>query len=92
MSPVSQEFQVGKIWPNPATEAVHVELQLSKPQVVHVEVHDLQGKWIKSFEPEMMMEGASSYKLEVADFSPGQYILKITSAHGLFANRILVKQ
>lgn len=92
LSPVSQAFSVGNIWPNPAVDVTNIMLHLSKPQLIRTEVYDLQGKLVKSVDPVLVIEGAHKTKIDMAEFAPGQYIVKIISESGLFATRMLYKQ
>ncbi len=92
LSPVSQDFSAGNIWPNPAADVVNIMLHHSKPQLVRTEVYDLEGRLVKSVEPVLLPEGTHEMKMDVAEFAPGQYVLKIISDTGLFAARMLYKQ
>ena len=91
LSPVSSDFSAGNIWPNPAAGQVNIMLHLSRPQMIGTEVYDLQGKLVKSVGPALVTEGSNEMKIDLADITPGQYVLKITSDTGLFATRMLYK-
>lgn len=92
LTPVSEEFQVVSLWPNPVLNDVNLEIRLNKTGHVYAQVFDLQGKRVKDFTPQSLLEGNNRYRLNIADLNSGQYLLKITSDSGLFATRVLLKQ
>lgn len=65
------------IWPNPASDLLH--LQLDRPmRGTTVEVHDLLGRKVL----EQALESSASPTVEVGQLQPGHYLLRIVPAHG----------
>lgn len=91
LSPVTYDFKVGNIWPNPADHEVNIMLHLSKPHWIQVDIYDVQGRLVKNIDPVLMTDGDNELTVIVDYLAPSQYILKFSSDNGLFATRILLK-
>lgn len=77
-----RELKDLKIWPNPATERIHIEASES---ILSVQLLDPTGKVVSI--PEYV-PGAQT--LELRNVPQGLYLLKCVSAHGLALRKIVV--
>ena len=93
LSPVSEDFQVGALWPNPSVSLANFSISLATPQGVTSEVFDVQGRLIQSFKHGFLSAGQHELNLDLRGLSRGRYMLKISSRSSpIFATRILVKK
>lgn len=92
VSPVTEEFQVGSIWPNPAVNWAKFDLQISSSQIIQTELFDLQGKLLQASKADILPAGSHEITVNVNELSAGEYLLKVTSNNGLFATRLFIKE
>jgi len=82
--PVIQDPSVISIYPNPATDKLHVVL---KEKAVKMELFDLNGKIIKS-----QKANSASEIIDLAGFETGAYLLKVTLKGGNSHSTMILKQ
>ena len=84
-----QEAQLLKIevWPNPARQFAHLNLELSQAGKYHLQAFKLSGQpvWVSN---QNFQSGTNRVDLPVASWMPGLYILEITN--GRFSQRLKV--
>lgn len=91
LSPVSEDFQVGNVWPNPAHNVLSVQLHITESQFVQAEIYDLRGRLVRQTDLEFVLDNSNEFQVNVEGIAPGQYLLKVTSGNGLFASRVFYK-
>lgn len=92
-SPVSEHFQVGSLWPNPANGVAYFMVSLKESHGVYSELYDIHGRLVKRFDHGLHGQGQHEMVLDIANLASGRYLLKIGSKNNsLFATRILLKQ
>jgi hypothetical protein len=66
-----------KLFPNPATEHVSVEYNLSEPGNVTAEVFNLSGQRVATVFSKEEQQGKFNHPWNVSNLNPGKYILKV---------------
>lgn len=93
LSPVSEDFQVGMLWPNPSAHTAQFLLSLTASQEVYSELFDLNGRLVQRYNHGRCVQGEHEMAINIAHLSKGRYLLKISSGQSqLFATRILLKE
>jgi hypothetical protein len=87
----TEGIEIGNMYPNPATDKVHVELMVKKPVDISMTITDMSGKVLVN---EAFGTIANSQYLSVATtaLSTGMYILSIRSGNETIASRRLLKK
>lgn len=76
--PLSNNFEL-KIFPNPATEYVMVDLQSEEIKDGIIQMYDMNGRLVYN-EKFNVIEGPN--RIDLADLNSSQYILKVSTASG----------
>lgn len=71
------------IFPNPATQTFHLQ---SGKSIIRVEISDLFGRVLKSIPAQNQIE----MDIDVSDFSPGGYLVRIYTQESTFATQTLL--
>jgi len=74
------EEKVIRIYPNPATDYVHIELQNAERGAYHISVFDLAGRQVYHSEILINLD-AATMGMETSGWAPGMYAVRITGAH-----------
>lgn len=75
-----------KLFPNPATDKLVINLSNTKTTKAQLEVFDIVGSKVKSIGE---TDFSSNYTLDIADLAKGQYIVKLTSVDGIITRKFL---
>lgn len=75
----SNEFTAFNVYPNPVSDLLRIELSLTKPETVNVEVIDLLGKVVKTEQFNEASSGKTLMNLNVSDLSAGIYTVRVNS-------------
>jgi hypothetical protein len=68
------------VWPNPATETVHIE----GSEVAEVQVYNAMGQLVKTVQ--------GSNEINVSSLAEGVYLLRVTAIDGnMFVNCLIIK-
>ena len=70
--------------PNPATDATTLLIQANSEELFQVEILDLNGRLIRTFE----MNGGTTAGVDVADLSAGSYFVKVFNDNKMTAKRL----
>ncbi|MEX1189227.1 MAG: T9SS type A sorting domain-containing protein [Bacteroidia bacterium] len=73
------EFTSFNLYPNPAKDLVRIELSLTKPETVTVEVFDMLGQRVKFEQFNEAGNGISVLPLNVSELSSGIYTVRVGS-------------
>lgn len=82
-----------QLFPNPAREAVSLKFELSKAQIMDIGLYDQAGKRVQLIQQGYWMQ-PGPYELEIrlrADLVPGMYVLRLQTAQGQVAKKILLQ-
>jgi type IX secretion system substrate protein len=71
-----EDYQIEKIYPNPATEFVFVDILSKNYAVVQFELIDILGNTIKKWDKMELTPGRQKIRLELQRFKAGFYLLK----------------
>ena len=77
------------LYPNPAADVLHVMIQSPVALNARIEALDITGKVVYT-EPANIPSGNSSQVIDVKSFSPGIYILQLTSGVQSLHQRFVV--
>lgn len=77
-----------KLWPNPATDLLHMELPHSLEGTVRVKMTDLMGRQISL---PLVSTGRDQLKLSLQPLPPGVYIVVLETGEGILGVKKLVK-
>ncbi len=75
-----------KLFPNPATDKLVINLTNTKTTKAQLEVYDIVGSKVKSIGE---TDFSSNYTLDIADLAKGQYIIKFTSVDCIITRKFL---
>lgn len=75
----SNEFTSFNVYPNPVSDLLRIELSLTKPETVNVEVIDLLGKVVKTEQFNEASTGKTIMNLNVSDLTSGIYTVRVNS-------------
>jgi len=81
-----------RIYPNPATDQIFIELPPTFDPEVRITLSDIPGANILSMETKPRPIGITRVKLDVHHFPPGLYFLKIESGTMTTIRKVLLKQ
>jgi hypothetical protein len=79
-------------YPNPFSNELTIEVNVSVQSRVNLSVHDIMGHTVKSFDPEMLYPGTERYKWTPANLASGIYICRLAiDDHTFFRKIVLAK-
>jgi hypothetical protein len=73
------EFNSFNMYPNPVRDLLNIELSLSTPQAVSVEVYDMLGQRVRFEEYNQTGTGKSVLPVNVSDLASGIYTVRVSS-------------
>jgi photosystem II stability/assembly factor-like uncharacterized protein len=78
--------------PNPARESFRMEYTLDKATDVRAEVFDLSGKLVKSLVSGHEDKGSHSRDFQTSVFTPGMYLLRLSTSRSCFVKKLIINQ
>jgi len=78
------------IYPNPASEFVHLEFMLKQKDEVNIFVYDLQGRIVRSVNPKVYNTGSHKVSLDCYDLSKGTYIVQLIAGNKKTTSKLVV--
>ncbi|HKK66992.1 MAG TPA: T9SS type A sorting domain-containing protein, partial [Bacteroidales bacterium] len=91
--PVSVEDEVADelhLYPNPASERVHLNAKLVRSGDLDISITDISGNLVRRISKENVMVGSHRFSLRVDDLSPGMYLLTLRSGSDVWNKRFVV--
>lgn len=79
------------IYPNPVNEKMLMRYSLVKSSDVHIEIFDLVGKQVYSFN-ENKTAGTHNHEIDVKDLGNGVYICRIHTSEGFYTEKLLINR
>lgn len=79
------------LYPNPAIDFTQVEFDLASPEIVRIELYDLNGRLIAMLVHDKMKEGHHVFSFSMANLPSGTYLLKFTGEQGYSSAKRVVK-
>ena len=86
--PDQEDYQIEKIYPNPAKEYVFVDIFSKKYALVQFELIDILGNTVKKWEKMELTPGIQKIRLELQRFNAGFYLLKADNDGQVIIKRI----
>lgn len=83
-----------KLYPNPASTEVYLQVPNSSVKITAVALNDQEGKLIKTLlaGEDLVLEGNARYNFDISGMSDGVYVLKVfTESSGTFSLRLIKK-
>jgi hypothetical protein len=81
-------FLIGKIYPNPATNLLNIELESNEERAAFLQIINASGQ--SYLQKEMALErGQTALKIEVQNLPRGVYFLKVETENGVVVERFL---
>jgi GEVED domain/Secretion system C-terminal sorting domain len=80
-----------KIYPNPAQNELHIDVNINKNTMATIKVLDVTGKLVKQVETELT-KGLNSNVIDLGEIATGVYMLKLTDGKGLNYSQQFSKQ
>jgi hypothetical protein len=82
-----------KVYPNPTTNKITIDFNLSKSQEGSISISNIAGQQIKVLNSKTTFEkGFNSYKFDLSGISPGVYLVSIVTKEGFKTERIIVSE
>jgi len=81
---------LNSIYPNPSKDNIYVDFFLQEKQRVQLDVFNAAGQKVSSFPMTDYFSGKHQLILDVGNYSPNFYLLRMTLQNGLFASRRFV--
>lgn len=78
------------IYPNPASDVIFVDFNLENSSPVSIEIVDLSGKLLKTFEFENIL--SDRINMNVRDLNHGVYFMNIRTEEGFTSERIVISE
>jgi len=66
-----------RVFPNPIKESVNIEFDVKNPQSLTIEVMDIYGKKVKTFEYNILNSGSQLFTLDLGGLTSGIYMLNL---------------
>ncbi|MFN8300309.1 MAG: T9SS type A sorting domain-containing protein [Chitinophagales bacterium] len=77
------------MYPNPATDIIHLRYDLEKNELAIIELIDVMGKIVKSYQ--LSPQNNHSFDISITDLAKGMYLLKFVSANKKMCKRIITQ-
>ncbi len=81
----NQSFFIKKIFPNPVTDIVTVDVQTVNSGNVVVNLYNILGIEVRKFDPIFLSQGEQQFQLDLSMFKQGIYILKVNMSGQVFS-------
>ena len=79
---IANQNNTWKVFPNPASSNIQVQLDLEKEEDVQLSIINAAGQSIRSFQFGTLAKGFQSLDIDVSDLNTGLYLLKLDTALG----------
>lgn len=86
-STIGFEEETLKVWPNPAQNRLHIQLQQINTHNAQLELFDLNGRKVL----QQKMQSNGSQVLEVGNLQKGVYLLKVFTSEGNYTEKVIIQ-
>jgi hypothetical protein len=81
------------VFPNPATDNVNVQVELSESTNCYIMLYDMGGRFLKTIKGKSLITaGKHNFSLSITDIPSGIYIIAIRDDHGNIKSQRFIKQ
>ncbi|MBU0763473.1 MAG: T9SS type A sorting domain-containing protein, partial [Bacteroidetes bacterium] len=88
---VETSLQMVNIFPNPTNGDLNIIFTTTEGRHVYLTIFDLQGRPVEEFSPYSSVPGENLLNLNVADYKPGIYILRLLTGENAVSGRFIKK-
>lgn len=81
-------YKIRKLYPNPASSELNLDLDMFKSQDVRVQIYDLPGS-IMTDETYTLLKGVQSLSLDIDNLERGMYLLKLSTEKGILTSKFI---
>jgi hypothetical protein len=78
------------LYPNPADNSTTVNVTLSTPQKISLEVYDVQGRLVRNVANERISEGTHQFPISLGDMADGIYYVKLITETSTYGKKLIV--
>ena len=89
VDPALEVFQNLSIFPNPASEELHVVFDFSGTENLSLDLTDLAGKKLRNVEDRI--SGHFETRLDVSDLAPGLYLLRLNNGTTALTRKVVIQ-
>lgn len=79
------------IFPNPSSEYIKIQLNVSEPNLVEIKLYNIEGKLIDILLSEQLSSGPVSYDFTTDKYTPGIYFMKVTTGDDVLFEKVIIK-
>jgi len=79
-----------EIFPNPALDNLHIELNLAETNQVNIEILNALGQQVKIVEQEKFLIGKQLLDVDISDLKTGMHFIRLTSKSGVISKKFNV--
>lgn len=83
----NENYRIEKVYPNPVTDQLTLEIDVADYSHVQFELIDILGNQIKRWQKMKLVPGQQKVKLDLQQFNPGFYLIKAN-----FGDHVIVKR
>jgi hypothetical protein len=83
-------LRIGAVYPNPAASELRIDVQVSRPGTLSLQVMDLLGRVVMEYAPGLVASGSRRVDLDVRGLAPGVYLVQMTMRGARAARRFVV--
>jgi len=76
LSELNKTVRIEKIYPNPVTDFVFVEIESVDYAMVHFELVDIMGNMVQQWDSRQVLPGNQRIRLSINDLHSGLYLLR----------------
>ncbi|MBI9064120.1 MAG: T9SS type A sorting domain-containing protein [Marinilabiliaceae bacterium] len=81
-----------RIYPNPASVSINLDLSLNEPGELLVKIFNLKGQLAKIVSYEQLSAGDNTLEIDCGDFNSGEYILSIKASDGISSHKVIISK
>lgn len=78
-----------RVFPNPATNYINIELAIEEPELLGIQLYDNSGKLILSYD-EGIQQGQYQKSIDISFLQAGSYILKLITPNKVLTSKLIV--
>jgi Arylsulfotransferase (ASST) len=79
---VPVKFDISPNWPNPFNATTKFTIEVTKPEVVSIQIHDLLGRTVQHLHQGYLLPGQYPFTIAASHLPSGIFFVRATGAHG----------
>lgn len=85
-----QGIKIHPVFPNPASESVHLDYTLENTSIVNLEIYDNTGKLLQVFNQGTQLPGRYLFHFNIGSLPAGEYFYRIKAGDGSLTSRFII--